>query len=145
MDNYYNWFKAFHMIFVISWMAGMFYLPRLFAYHAEVESGSNEDKRFKIMEKRLLKIIINPAMILSIVFGFLIAHIYGFVNLGLWFYLKMALVLLMILSHAFFVVCYKNFALGKNKFSSKFYKTINEIPPVLMVFIVILVIVKPFE
>lgn len=144
MAEYYNWLKAIHLIFVISWMAGLFYLPRLFVYHSEVAIGGNEDKIFQVMEKKLLKIIMNPAMILSIIFGLWVAWIYGFKNLGIWFHLKATLVLFLIGFHHYLAKVVKTFSQGKNKRNAKFYRIINEFPAVIMAAIVILVIVKPF-
>ena len=145
MAEYYDWIKAFHLIFVISWMAGLFYLPRLFVYHTELQSGSNEDKLFQTMERRLLRIIMNPAMILTLVFGLWLAQIYGFKNLGGWFHIKMTLVLIMIYFHHFLGKRRKDFEQGKNRYSAKFYRIINEVPTILMIAIVILAIVKPFQ
>lgn len=145
MDNYYQWFKALHIIFIISWMAGIFYLPRLFAYHTRVNYGSEQDLLFQEMERKLLRIIINPAMILSLFFGILVAYIYGFSNLGKWFHLKMLLVIFMIIFHGFLAYCRKKFVTGENRYSNKFYRIINEIPTILMILIVILVVVKPYE
>ncbi len=145
MSEYYDWIKAIHLIFVIFWMAGLFYLPRLFVYHSELQPGSKEDKLFQTMERRLLKGIMNPAMILSLVFGFWVAEIYGFKNLGGWFHLKMFIVLIMLYLHHFLGRRRKDFENGKNKYKAKFYRIINEVPPVLMVIIVILAIVKPFN
>jgi putative membrane protein len=145
MSEYYLWFKAIHIIFVITWMAGMFYLPRLFAYHTEVKVGSEEDKRFQTMERRLMRIIINPSMILTIFFGLILIHIYGLANLGPWFHIKALLVIIMIALHIFFSIWRKNFEKGKNKLSRNFYRIVNEAPPILMIIIVILVVVKPFD
>ena len=145
MEEYYLWIKSLHLIFVISWMAGLFYLPRLFVYHCEIKIGSKEDALFQTMERRLLRIIMLPAMILSIIFGLWVAQIYGFKNLGGWFHIKMTLVLIMLYFHHFLGRRRKDFENGKNKYSAKFYRIINEVPTLLMVAIVILAIVKPFE
>jgi protoporphyrinogen IX oxidase len=145
MAEYYNWIKAFHLIFVISWMAGLFYLPRLFVYHCGFKSGSESDILFQIMEKRLLRIIMLPAMIMSLALGIWLASIYGFKNLGGWFHVKFTAVLLMLYFHHFLGKRRKDFEKGENKYSAKFYRIINEIPPVLMIIIVIMAIVKPFE
>lgn len=144
MAEYYLWIKAFHLIAVISWMAGLFYLPRLYAYHAEVVVGGDQDKTFQKMERRLLKIIMNPAMILSVILGLWAGYIYGFKNLGTWFHIKFILVLILIYFHHFLAVRSKDFEQGKNKYKAKFYRVINEVPTILMIVIVILVIVKPF-
>lgn len=145
MEEYYLWLKAIHLIFVISWMAGLFYLPRLFVYHADVKLGSKEDKTFQVMEKKLLRIIMNPAMILSVVFGLWVAQVYGFKALGIWFHIKMTLVIILLYFHHFLGRRRKDFEQGKNKYSAKFYRIINEVPTVLMIVIVILAIVKPFN
>ncbi len=145
MAEYYMWLKALHLIFVISWLAGLFYLPRLFVYHCALEIGSKEDKMFQTMERRLLRFIMNPAMILSIIFGLWVAQIYGFKHLGVWFHIKMTLVLIMIYFHHFLGKRRKDFENGRNKYSAKFYRIINEVPTILMIAIVILAIVKPFE
>jgi len=145
MAEYIQWLKALHIIFVITWMAGMFYLPRLFVYHTEVRLGSEEDKRFQIMEEKLLRIIINPSMILAMIFGLLVAKIYGFKNLGMWFHLKMGLFLVMLMLHMFFSICRKKFLRGENTHSKFFYKVINEVPVIIMILIVLLVVIKPFE
>lgn len=145
MAEYYNWIKAFHLIFVISWMAGMLYLPRIFAYHAKVAAKSPEDQIFQVMEKRLLRIIMNPAMILTIISGLILAQVYGYKNLGGWFHIKLTLVVIMLGLHGFFAKVRKDFELNRNKHSNKFYRIINEIPAIIMIIIVIMVIVKPFE
>lgn len=145
MAEYYQWIKAFHLIFVISWMVGLLYLPRIFVYHSEVFQGSESDKIFQIMERKLLRIIMNPAMILTIISGLLLAHIYGFKNLGMWFHIKTSLVLLMVYFHHFLAKSRKSFESGQNKRSAKFFRVLNEVPSVIMIFIVILVIVKPFS
>lgn len=133
------------MISVIAWMAGMFYLPRLYVYHAGVPVGSEMDKTFQVMERKLLRMIMNPAMIATIVFGLINAKIYGFAALGLWFHVKMLAVILLIILHGLFARWRKAFAEGKNVHSEKFFRIINEIPVALMVVTVIMVIVKPFE
>lgn len=145
MADYYEWFKAIHVISVISWMAGLFYLPRLFVYHVRAKVGSELDLTLQIMEKRLLRIIINPAMIITIIFGMICAKIYGFAALGMWFHLKMLAILIMLAIHGYLAKCRKNFAAGKNKHSENFYRILNEAPPILMIISVIMVIVKPFE
>ena len=139
----YEWLKAFHIIAVIAWMAGMLYLPRLFVYHCEVPVGSPESARFKTMERRLLKVIINPAMIATWVLGVWLAWWAGW-YLAYWFYAKVVLVLALSAVHGLLVRCTEDFAEDRNQHSQKFYRIINEIPAVLMVFIVILVVVKPF-
>lgn len=145
MGQYYEWIKALHVISVISWMAGMLYMPRLFVYHTKAEVGSEMDKTFQVMEKKLLRIIITPAMIASLIFGILNAYIYGFVVLGMWFHIKMAAVLGLFAFHGFLSRQRKAFERGENKYSEKFYRIINEVPTILMIISVIMVVVKPFE
>jgi len=140
----YEWIKALHVIAVISWMAGMLYLPRLFVYHCEAEIGSKQSETFKVMERRLLKAIINPAMIVTWLAGLYLVWA-GHWYVAPWFHFKFLLVLIMSGAHGFFVRCVKDFAEDHNRRSQKFYRIINEVPTVLMIFIVILVIVKPFS
>jgi putative membrane protein len=139
----YEWIKALHVIAVIAWMAGMLYLPRLFVYHCEAEAGSKQSETFKVMERRLLKAIINPAMIVTWLAGVYLAWAGHFFSAG-WFHGKLLLVVLLTAVHGFFARWVKDFAAGKNTRSSTFYRVINEIPTTLMVGIVILVVVKPF-
>ena len=139
----YDWVKAFHVVAVISWMAGMLYLPRLFVYHAEVEKGSLRSEIFKIMERRLLKAIINPAMIATWVLGLYLAFAGGWWKAG-WLHGKLALVLVLSGVHGFLARCLKDFAADRNTRPARFYRLLNEVPTVLMIGIVILVIVKPF-
>lgn len=139
----YEWAKALHIIAVISWMAGMLYLPRLFVYHCDAEIGSKQSETFKVMERRLLKAIINPAMIATWILGLYLAWSGGWFSSG-WFHAKLLLVLLMSGVHGFLTSRVRDFALDRNTRSAKFYKIINEVPTVLMILIVILVVVKPF-
>jgi putative membrane protein len=145
MDQYYSIFKAIHVISVIAWMAGILYLPRLYVYHAEAKLDSDLDQTLKIMEYRLLKFIMNPAMISTYFFGLLVAYMYGLVALGLWFNIKMIAVLIMTIIHALLARWRRDFNEGKNIHSAKFYRVVNEIPTVCMIVAVIMVIVKPFE
>jgi putative membrane protein len=145
MDNYYDWIKAFHVITMTAWMAGMFYLPRLFVYHAEATVNSEQDQTFKRMEKNLLRVIMNPAMILTIMLGLMLAHTYGISALGTWFHLKMFLVFFLVILHAILARHRKYFEKGLRAHSKKYYKILNESITVIFVIIVILVIVKPFE
>ena len=145
MEDYFIWYKTIHVISVISWMAAIFYLPRLFAYHAEVELGSEMDKTFQIMERRLLKIIMTPSMLLTYIFGLLTAYVYGVVALGVWFHIKMIAVLGLTIMHGFCAKWVKDFAKGENNHSEKFYRMANEVPTILMILAVTMVIVKPFE
>lgn len=139
----YEWIKAFHVMAVIAWMAGMLYLPRLMVYHAEAQTGSIQSETFKIMERRLLKGIINPAMIATWVLGLYLAWA-GFGFKGGWLHGKILLVVLLSGIHGFLVGRVRDFANDRNTRSARFYRIINEVPAVLMVAIVILVIVKPF-
>src|SRR6478672_4817063 len=139
----YLWLKAFHIIAVIAWMAGMLYLPRLFVYHCEAEPGSKQSETFKVMERRLLKAIINPAMIITWLAGLYLAWSGHWFGSG-WFHGKLALVIVLSGVHGFFARWVKDFAADRNTRSQKFYRIINEVPTALMILIVILVIVKPF-
>lgn len=145
MGNYYDWYKVIHLIAVISWMAGLLYLPRLFVYHTEVVPLSEEDLRFQKMEYRLLKYIMNPSMIITIIFGLLLAYLYGLESLGVWFHIKFFLVIILAILHMYLGKIRKDFVNNKNNKSSLYFKVLNEIPTVIMIFIVILVIIKPFE
>jgi len=140
----YLWLKAFHIIAVISWMAGMLYLPRLYVYHTAAKIGSEQSETFKIMERRLLRFIMNPAMILTWVFAILmIAANPGLFESG-WMHVKMTLVILMSIVHMVFSKWRKNFATDKNTRDAKFYKIWNEAPTALMILIVIMAVAKPF-
>lgn len=140
----YQLLRAFHLISVISWMAGMFYLPRLYAYHADSEAGSDKSETFKIMERRLLRIIINPAMILAFLFGGLMIAANPAIMQNGWIHVKLLLVILMIVCHGLFARWRRIFARDENKRTAKFYKIWNEVPTVLMIIIVILAVMKPF-
>ena len=139
----YEWIKALHVIAVISWMAGMLYLPRLFVYHCDAESGSKQSETFKIMERRLLKAIINPAMIIAWLAGLYLAWSGHWLWAG-WFHVKFLLVIVLSGVHGFFARWVKDFAADRNTRSQRFYRIINEVPTVLMIGIVVFVIVKPF-
>ncbi|MDP3257039.1 MAG: protoporphyrinogen oxidase HemJ [Bosea sp. (in: a-proteobacteria)] len=139
----YEWLKAFHVLAVISWMAGMLYLPRLMVYHVDAAPGSVQSETFKVMERRLLKGIMNPAMIVTWVLGLYLAwDAFGFK--GGWLHGKILLVVLLSGVHGYLVGRVRDFANDCNTKSGRFYRIINEVPAVLMVGIVILVIVKPF-
>ncbi|HVV41904.1 MAG TPA: protoporphyrinogen oxidase HemJ [Nitrobacter sp.] len=139
----YDWIKALHVIAVIAWMAGMLYLPRLFVYHCEAEIGSKQSETFKVMERRLLKGIINPAMIVTWLLGLYMAWA-GHWYLSGWFQVKFVLVLAMSGIHGLFTRWVRDFANDRNTKSQKFYRIINEVPTLLMIGIVVMVIVKPF-
>jgi len=138
----YEWIKALHVIALIAWMAGMLYLPRLFVYHCEADAGSKQSETFKVMERRLLKAIINPAMIVTWLAGLYLAWAGHWLLAG-WFHAKLLLVLLLSGAHGLFSRWVKDFAADRNTHSQKFYRIINEVPTILMIGIVILVIVKP--
>ena len=139
----YLWLKAFHVIAIIAWMAGMLYLPRLFVYHSETPKGSIQSDTFKIMERRLLKAIINPAMIVAWVLGLYLVWDGGWYTSG-WLHAKVLLVLILSGFHGLLSRLVKDFAADRNTRPARFYRMINEVPTVLMIGIVILVIVKPF-
>jgi putative membrane protein len=142
-SNLYPWIKALHVIAIIAWMAGMLYLPRLFVYHCEAEAGSRQSETFKVMERRLLTVIINPAMVASWALGLWLAWESGAYRAP-WLHAKLALVLALSALHGFFVRCVRDFAQDRNRRSQKFYRIINEAPTLLMIGIVILAVVKPF-
>jgi protoporphyrinogen IX oxidase len=139
----YEWIKAFHIIAVIAWMAGMLYLPRLFVYHCEADVGSMQSETFKVMERRLLKVIINPAMILTWLLGLWLAWRGGWFAAP-WLHAKLALLIGMMGVHGILSRHVKDFAADRRRKSKKFFRIINEVPTVLMILIVILVVVKPF-
>jgi putative membrane protein len=139
----YPWAKAIHVIAVISWMAGMLYLPRLFVYHADAEKGSVQSETFKVMERRLLRGIINPAMMATWAFGLWLAW-KGFGFQGGWLHAKIALVIAMSAVHGYLSGAVRKFADDRNQKPARHWRIVNEIPTLLMIVIVILVIVKPF-
>lgn len=145
LAGYYEWIKAFHVISVIAWMAGMFYLPRLFVYHAEkAEVGSELDQTFQVMERKLLKLIMNPAMISTWVFGLLLIAL-GMLDFGsVWGWVKLTSVIAMTGMHGWLGARLKDFAAGTNTRPGRTYRLANEVPTVLMFLIVIAVVVKPF-
>src|SRR5215472_10273336 len=141
--EFYLWLKAFHVIAVMAWMAGMLYLPRLFVYHCEVTPGSAESERFKVMERRLMRAIINPSMIAVWVLGLTLAAVTHAYTQG-WLQLKFVLVLVLSGIHGFLASSMKAFARDENRRTQRFYRIVNEVPAMLMVMIVILAVVKPF-
>ena len=143
LANYIPWFLAFHIIAVIAWMAGMLYLPRLFVYHTETVPGAADSERFKRMETRLLKAIMNPAMIAVWILGPLLAWLTGS-YLDTWLQIKFVLVLVLSGMHGLNVKLWREFQNDKRARSARYYRIINEVPAVLMVLIVILVKVQPF-
>jgi putative membrane protein len=139
----YDWLKALHVIAIIAWMAGMLYLPRLFVYHAEAPKGSIQSETFKIMERRLLKAIINPAMIVTWVLGLVLVWQGAWWTAG-WLHGKLLLVVTLSGLHGIYARRLKEFAADRNTRPARYYRILNEVPTVLMIGIVILVIVKPF-
>ncbi|MBN8907327.1 MAG: TIGR00701 family protein [Rhodospirillales bacterium 69-11] len=142
---FYAWTKAFHVISMVAWMAGMFYLPRLYVYHCEMLPGSAESERFKVMERRLLKQIINPAMIATFVFGILLVLTPGVIDWHWgWWHVKLTAVLLMTGFHGAMSRWRRDFLEDRNRRPQRFYRIANEVPTVLLFIIVIMVIVRPF-
>ena len=142
--NLYLLFKSIHLIAVISWMAGLLYLPRIFVYHAENMENINSSNIFKTMEKKLFYYIMTPAMILSWIFGLMLIFTLGFsVFNELWIQLKLIFVILLTIYHFYLGKCVSNFAINQNNSSSKFYRIINEIPTILLIIIVFIVVFKP--
>ena len=140
----YPWVKALHIISVISWMAGMLYLPRLFIYHCDADVGSEKSETFKIMERRLLRAIINPAMIASFLFGGALLVTPGLIDWASWWiYVKLTLILVLFGMHVLFARWRKNFEADENTLSTTTFRIANEAPTVLMIAIVIMVVVKP--
>jgi putative membrane protein len=139
----YPWIKAAHVVAVISWMAGMLYLPRLFVYHCDVSPGSDKSETFKVMERRLLRAIINPAMVATWVLGLWLAWDGGWFSAG-WFHAKLALVIALSALHGFFARQVRMFGEDRNTYDQRLYRIVNEVPTLLMIGIVVLVIVKPF-
>ena len=145
--NTYLLFKSIHLIAVISWMAGLLYLPRIFVYHSEaITKNKSEDSisTFKVMERRLFIYIMNPAMIVSWILGVLLIHTIGIDNFGfLWLQLKLLFVVILTIYHLFLFQCLRKFVENNNSFSPKFYRIINEIPTVLLIGIILVVVFKP--
>ena len=146
--NIYLLFKSIHLIAVISWMAGLLYLPRIFVYHSEATANKKSEdliSTFKIMERRLFIYIMNPAMILSWIFGVLLIYTIGIENFNfIWLQLKLVFVIILTIYHFFLFQCLRNFAENNNSYSSKFYRMINEIPTVLLIGIILVVVFKQF-
>ena len=140
LGQYYLWLKAVHIIFIISWMAGMFYLPRLYVYHTQTTPGSEADETFKVMERKLLRVIMNPAMIVSFITGILLIITTGAggPGTGYWMHVKLVLVLAMGAVHGMLSSHRKAFERGENQKSEKYFRMLNEVPTVLMIAIVLL-------
>lgn len=141
--DWYLWLKSLHVIAVIAWMAGMFYLPRLYVYHADAEPGSDKSETFKVMERRLLRAIINPAMIVTWAAGLWLAFMGSWWS-DPWLHAKLALVLVLSGFHGFLSRWRRDFANDANTRPARFYRMMNEVPTLLLIGIVVLVIVKPF-
>jgi putative membrane protein len=140
---YYDLLKSFHLIAVISWMVGLLYLPRLFVYHNETKFKSESDNTFLLMELRLNKFIMTPAMALTYIFGFILLYNQNYFLFEYYFIIKLGLVILLTAFHVYLSMLYIDFKKGYRNRVTFFYKVINEVPTVLMIFIVILIIVKP--
>ena len=137
-------FKALHLIAVISWMAGLLYLPRIFVYHSETIENKQQSETFKLMEKRLYFYIMNPAMILSWVFGILLIHSQGILSLALlWMKIKIGLVIVLTGYHFYLLAILRDFQIDNNSKSSKFFRIINEVPTLLLIIIIFVVVFKP--
>jgi putative membrane protein len=142
-ERFYSWILALHIMAVISWMAGMFYLPRLFVYHCGAEPGSKQSETFKLMEHRLLTQIINPAMVVAWTAGVWLVWAHGLIHAG-WMQAKLVFVVLLSGFHGMLAAYVRHFATDRNRHSERYYRIFNEVPTILMIAIVILAIVKPF-
>ena len=145
MVEWLLWLKAVHVISIVAWMAGLFYLPRLFVYHSDASPGGEASELFKTMERRLMGAIMRPAMIASLLSGGLLFIASQFEFLQFWVFGKLAAVFLLVLFHGLLEVCLRQFALDQRTRSGRFFRVINEIPTVLLIIIVIFVVVKPFQ
>lgn len=143
LENYLL-IKALHIISVICWMCGLLYLPRLFVYHTQVPIDSEAYKVFETMELKLMRVIMNPSMILVFVFGFLMLFAQGVESFGKWMHVKLLLVFLLSGMHGYLAYCRKQFALRANVRSEKFYRIINEVPAIIMFVTIIIAVMKPF-
>ena len=142
--NYYLLFKSLHLIAVISWMAGLLYLPRIFVYHVENLEKKETTEIFELMEKRLYFYIMRPAMILSWLFGIILIYISGLdIFLKLWMHIKLGLVVILTIYHEYLGICLKSLKLKINTKTSKFFRIINEVPTIILIFIIFIVIFKP--
>jgi putative membrane protein len=143
LQAHISWVKALHVIAIIAWMAGMLYLPRLFVYHAVAAKGSAVSETFKVMERRLLRAIVNPSMILVFLTGFTLVFLTGDWRDG-WWQAKFILVLGLAGLHGYFARCVRDFAEDANRRPARFYRVLNEAPTILMMIVVVLAVVKPF-
>jgi protoporphyrinogen IX oxidase len=145
MSSYYLWIKAFHILSVIAWMAGLLYLPRLYVYHCEAAPGSQMSETFKVMERRLMRGIINPSMIFSILFGGMMLSMPGLVDWSAgWMWVKLAMIAGLIAVHIMLSRWRRAFAEDRNNHPAKLFRIVNEVPALLLVVIVVCVVVKPF-
>lgn len=145
LNDAYPWIKAAHIFFVISWMAGMLYLPRLFVYHAVATPGSEQSETFKVMERRLLRGIMTPSMILTIILGLVLIEASPFLVLeSVWFWVKAAALVVMFTVHGMLSRWRRDFENDANRRSQRFYRMMNEVPAVMLIVIVIMVVAKPF-
>lgn len=141
----YPWLKALHIISVIAWMAAMLYLPRLFVYHADAEPGSDKSETFKVMERRLLRAIMTPAMVASLLFGGALLLLPGIVDWHAgWIWIKIAMVAGLLIIHERLASWQRDFARDRNRKTARFYRMVNEVPAVLVIGTVVLAVVKPF-
>lgn len=145
LDEYYEWIKAVHVIFMTAWMVGMFYLPRLYVYHNDSKRGSEKDKVFQLMESRLLKIIMAPAAVITVLTGIILASIYGLSAFGFWFHIKVFLVVILAVMHILLAKYAEDFRHGTSEKKTRFFRIFNECVTVVFMLIVIMVVVKPFE
>jgi protoporphyrinogen IX oxidase len=141
----YEWLKVVHVLAVISWMAGLLYLPRLFVYHADTAVGTEQDATFKVMERRLLKAIMRPASVVALVTGLALVHVAGYAFTDAWLVIKLLALVGLFASHGIMESHLIKFAKGLRVRSSRYFRVLNEVPTVLMIVIVIMVIVKPFS
>lgn len=142
MAEFYLWIKALHILAVISWMAGLLYLPRIFVYHTQAEKGGEADGIFKVMERKLHKYIMNPAMVTALVTGLALVVIVEPFSAGKWFHIKSLLLIFLLITHVQMGYYIKKFARGENDKSEKFFRVYNEIPTLLMIGIVVFVVTK---
>lgn len=145
IDSLYHWIKALHIIAVMAWMAGMLYLPRLYVYHAQVKAGSEASELFKVMERRLLRLIINPAMIVTWIAGIWLVSYTNALDPanGMWMHWKLTMVIFMQIVHALLARHRRAFANDRNTKSPRYFRILNEVPTLLLVIIVVLVVVRP--
>lgn len=144
ISEYYSVIRALHLISAISWMVGLFYLPRLYVYHTRVKHGSEASNLFDHMEYKLLKIIMNPAMIATFIFGFAMIYSMGLQGYGKWLHVKLVLLVLLAGFHGFLAKTRKTFASNTNTKSEKFFRVINEVPTIIMIAIIFLAVLRPF-